>query len=294
MKNSIMLSFSILCNLNIAMEKEKDRPNTPLHNAILDKDINTVRSLLAKEANPNKQNSKGETPLHLAVQTDNLAYITPFLEQFSTNLAIPDNNGKFARDYATANTKDHLNRSIKEKTLPTMYRDGERKIFYFFSWQITQSTKHIREKSKIISSPLSRQELCDISNGYTLFFKHIPETSYFSLLPTDVCNEILSRLQLQLQKELIIQEEEANYFITLVNKNSCYRLQKELPYCTNPNAQNEHGQTPLHIAAQEGKYECIRILLTAANIDRTRTNLAGKTPADIAKNNEIKKLLVVE
>lgn len=54
---------------------------------------------------------------------------------------------------------------------------------------------------------------------------------------------------------------------------------------------NEDGDTPLHVACEGGSLENVKILLdNGAKIDVQNT--AGETPADIATNDEIKKLVI--
>lgn len=56
------------------------------------------------------------------------------------------------------------------------------------------------------------------------------------------------------------------------------------------NAQNEQGNTPLHLAAAGGHAEAVRMLLQAG-ADKTLRNRAGMTPADMAEGDEVRKLL---
>lgn len=60
---------------------------------------------------------------------------------------------------------------------------------------------------------------------------------------------------------------------------------------TNINAINALGETALHIAAQKGLIDSVKLLLSRKDIDIHIKNNAGKTPVDIATDPTIKNLL---
>ena len=53
---------------------------------------------------------------------------------------------------------------------------------------------------------------------------------------------------------------------------------------------NNHGETPLHIAAREGHIDIAELLINKG-ADINAKNNYGKTPFDCAKNEEIRQLL---
>ena len=53
---------------------------------------------------------------------------------------------------------------------------------------------------------------------------------------------------------------------------------------------NNHGETPLHIAAREGHIDIAELLINKG-ADVNAKNNYGKTPFDYAKNEEIRQLL---
>ncbi|KAL5516656.1 hypothetical protein EMCRGX_G002046 [Ephydatia muelleri] len=48
------------------------------------------------------------------------------------------------------------------------------------------------------------------------------------------------------------------------------------------NDQNKHGDTALHLAAQLGREECVRLLLSVPGIDANLVNHSGQTPLKLA------------
>ncbi|WP_406831117.1 ankyrin repeat domain-containing protein [Wolbachia endosymbiont (group A) of Bibio marci] len=56
------------------------------------------------------------------------------------------------------------------------------------------------------------------------------------------------------------------------------------------NAANEFGQTPLHLAAEEGHTEIVKILIENG-ADPLIKDEHGKTPRDLATNDDMKGLL---
>ena len=56
------------------------------------------------------------------------------------------------------------------------------------------------------------------------------------------------------------------------------------------NEQNGSGWTPLHYASHYGHVEVISALL-AAGADKTLKNKLGRTPHDVAKNQDVKNAL---
>lgn len=60
----------------------------------------------------------------------------------------------------------------------------------------------------------------------------------------------------------------------------------------NANQTAKVGMTPLHVAAQQGHASCVKRLLRVPGIELNTENKEGKTPLDVAKNTEIKQLLL--
>ena len=56
-------------------------------------------------------------------------------------------------------------------------------------------------------------------------------------------------------------------------------------------AENEDGRTPLHTASEKGHAEGVKLLLGAPGIDVNRSNRDGRTPLEMAENDEIRALL---
>jgi hypothetical protein len=75
-------------------------------------------------------------------------------------------------------------------------------------------------------------------------------------------------------------------------KTDLVQIEKLLGKGTNVNFKdaNRSNKTPLHFAASRGATELVKLLL-ANNADRTLSNDQGKTPFDVAANEEIRKLL---
>lgn len=57
------------------------------------------------------------------------------------------------------------------------------------------------------------------------------------------------------------------------------------------NARDKEGNTPLHVAAAQGRTPVVKLLLEQKDINDAATNVAGKMPIDLARNPEIFQLL---
>lgn len=58
-----------------------------------------------------------------------------------------------------------------------------------------------------------------------------------------------------------------------------------------PNGRDKDGNTPLHIAAAQGRTPVVKLLLEQKDINDAATNVQGKMPIDLARNPEIFQLL---
>ena len=74
-----------------------------LNNAAVENEIDVIRILLARGANPNVQNGQGDTPLICATKYAGGKMATvKLLIEAGTDIAIKDDEGKTALDYAKA------------------------------------------------------------------------------------------------------------------------------------------------------------------------------------------------
>jgi ankyrin repeat protein len=74
-----------------------------LNNAAVENNIDVIKILLAHGANPNVQNSQGDTPLICATKyAGGKAATVKLLVEAGTDLAMHDDDGKTALDYAKA------------------------------------------------------------------------------------------------------------------------------------------------------------------------------------------------
>ena len=78
---------------------EEEEGNTPLHVAVLSKDIDEVRRLLENGSNPNVRNSSGQTPLHAAVYVKRVDILNLLIE-FGANAKIGNKAGQTPMAYA--------------------------------------------------------------------------------------------------------------------------------------------------------------------------------------------------
>ena len=58
------------------------------------------------------------------------------------------------------------------------------------------------------------------------------------------------------------------------------------------NAQNEDGDTPLHLASKMGRADLVEVLLRSEKVDDTVRNKEGKTAEDVAKTEKVQEVLL--
>ena len=59
----------------------------------------------------------------------------------------------------------------------------------------------------------------------------------------------------------------------------------------NPNAPDRDGNTPIYQAALNGHTEIVKILVPLTNDPNALNDITGKSPVDVAKNDEIRTIL---
>jgi ankyrin repeat protein len=80
-----------------------DSGSYALNNAAVENEVEVMKILLARGADPNVQNSQGDTPLICATKyAGGKAATVKLLVEAGTDLAVQDNKGETALDYAKA------------------------------------------------------------------------------------------------------------------------------------------------------------------------------------------------
>ena len=71
-----------------------------------------------------------------------------------------------------------------------------------------------------------------------------------------------------------------------------YKMPSGGKYLTdNPNAPDNNGETPIYLAAANGYTEMVRISAPLTNNHNAPGYYDGKTPTELAKNEEIRRIL---
>ncbi len=65
-KHQALLSFRLLCDMGVEIDRQNKRGNTPLHKAVKTGSVFLAKKLLSLGANPETQNSQMMTPKRLA------------------------------------------------------------------------------------------------------------------------------------------------------------------------------------------------------------------------------------
>ena len=112
-KNTLINAF-LLAGANIELDNKKKQ--TPLHIAILSNNYKSVSLLLNKRPKPNKQDIEGNTPLHYVAKYASNKRMVGIISYFkqSFDFTIRNNEGKTALYYAVANNKHEMAKFLVE------------------------------------------------------------------------------------------------------------------------------------------------------------------------------------
>ena len=94
---------TMLLDSGVDVNGRTDNGSYALNNAAVENEVEVVKILLAHGADPNVQNSQGDTPLICATKyAGGKTATVKLLVEAGTDLAVQDNKGKTALDYAKA------------------------------------------------------------------------------------------------------------------------------------------------------------------------------------------------
>lgn len=114
----------------LASEFDKDGL-TPIHLAIKNNSIRSLKEIFRQKINPNIKNSKNETPLIYAIKNKNIEAIK-FLLSINANVNIPDNDGYDATYYlnnSDGNVKSHFIKNSEKKQENSNSGNNSRAVF---------------------------------------------------------------------------------------------------------------------------------------------------------------------
>lgn len=127
-----------------------------------------------------------------------------------------------------------------------------------------------------IKSKLVRKLLCVLLAG-----------GIFSSLAVYVNNTIENHYHTTKQQKTEEEELDTSYpaLHDAVRACDADKVRKLIKAGANVNEKDYNGDTPLHLAARRGYLSCVKALLKSPRIDTKITNDAGKTPYEVARDN---------
>lgn len=250
--------------------------NTPLHIAVENNaDIDFIEMILSLGGEPNAQNRTGETPLHIAVR-QNYRKAGELLLAKGADVFIANVSGESPLNIALVLGNGRQDWLLSSKVIASSDGAGNTPLHYAAEWKLDDSVKYIIEKG---GNPNSRN-----SSG---------ETPLFNAVRQDSSSTVLILLENGANPEFrdVLGNTPLHSSIRWSGE-ACGRvlLQKGV----DPDAANLGGKTPLHEAARSGKVAMVNMLIGFGS-DVNASDETGKTPliSSVTVNNlEVSEILI--
>lgn len=262
--------------------------STPLHAAAYSGEANCVELLLSAGANPLIQDTKGNTPLHLALKMVSLGQAGGSFKQerYRRLCHVLSNFGPAAR--AIENDEGDTPHTLALKALMGNAQYFAEKLDFSF----VEELKFLYEPPKpdFLQEMLDWQQqlrkMIQETTNIDVIKKHLAEANflYYARNYND-CTEYDTPLHLaaKLGRVDIIRaifSRQADLLIKIVKKYDCLAWLKD-----------KKGNTPLHIAAKFGHADCVRVLLSFSDNTKKAKNYKEELALDLTENPELQALL---
>ncbi|MCK5155253.1 MAG: ankyrin repeat domain-containing protein, partial [Spirochaetales bacterium] len=280
--------------------------NTPLHTAVLQRDQNSVKMLIEYNASLESRDNMGRTPLLLSARK-NYWEISELLISLGADFNARDDRGNTPLHEAIRKRNEKISTLLIEQgaAIFAENRYGDTPIGIAFTagvdvvdWFIQGFSISARDDkgNTPLHAAIQKNSSEDIIN--LLIHKGADINSRNNWINTPLHTAFLS---LNKNAVLILIDAGADIFSRNGDGNSPLSIAFSMGTDTiswivtpeNKNVTDQYGNTPLHIAAFYGNIDAVNYLVSIG-ISAGMKNLAGDTPADMAKKQdhwEIEKML---
>ena len=272
--------------------------NTPLHTAVLQRDQNSVKMLIEYGASLESRDNVGRTPLLLATRK-NYWELSELLISLGADFNARDNRGNTPLHEAIRNRNEKICTILIEEgaAIFAENRYGDTPISLAFTagvdvvdWFIKGDSISARDDkgNTPIHSAIQNNSSGDIIN--LLISKGADINSRNNWINTPLHTAFLS---LNKNAVLILSAAGADIFSRNGDGNSPLSIAFSvgtdslswIVTAENKDVTDQYGNTPLHIAASYGNKDAV-IYLMSIGISSEIKNLAGDTPADMARKQD--------
>lgn len=233
--------------------------NTPLHIAVetlASKEY--IEMIISQGADLNAQNQTGDTPLHCAVRNNNRIAGELLLAK-NADVFVTNVSGESPLNIALKRGQGRQDWILTSRVITSSDGAGNTPLHFTAGWQLDDSVSYIIQKG---GNPDARN-----SSG---------ETPLFNAVKTDSPSTV--RILLQNKANPNARDYLGNTPLhTAVRWSAEKSARILLQMGTDPNAANLGGKTPLHEASRTGKKALVSMII-AGGADSNSTDETGKTP----------------